>query len=132
MIAIDTNVFVRILIDDPEERGQNQAARNLARAAGKVYVPQIVQVECVWVLGTAYNIAKSDLLHILEQVMADNVFVLQQADRFAAAVEKFRSQNVDFSDCLILAESQAQTMMLYTFDKRLSKLTGAKNVAAGI
>ena len=50
MIAVDTNVLVRILIDDPEEIEQTQAARKLARAAGTVFVPQIVQVECVWVL----------------------------------------------------------------------------------
>ena len=77
MIAIDTNVLVRILIDDPEEMAQTQAARKLARIAGTVYVPQIVQVECVWVLETAYHINKSDILRILEHVSENNAFILK-------------------------------------------------------
>lgn len=130
MIAIDTNVFVRILVDDPEEIAQTETARKLARAAKQVYVPQIVQVECVWVFETAYHIGKSDILRILEHVGGNSAFVLQRPDCFAAAVEMFRHANADFSDCLILAESQAQEITLFTFDKRLSKLTGAK-IAAG-
>ena len=126
MIAIDTNVFVRILIDDPEEIAQTQTARNVARTAKQVYVPQIVQVECVWVLETAYRIGKSDILRMLEHVGSNSAFVLQHADCFASAVEMFRTHNADFSDCLILAESHAQEMTLFTFDKRLSKLTGAE------
>ncbi len=39
MIAIDPNVFVRILIDDPEEIAQTKTARNVARTAKQVYVP---------------------------------------------------------------------------------------------
>ncbi len=127
MIAIDTNVFVRILVDDPEEIAQTETARNLARAAKQIYVPQIVQVECVWVLETAYHIGKSELLRILEIISENSAFVLQHSDCFAAALEMFRHANADFSDCLILAESQEQEMTLFTFDKRLSQLTGAKN-----
>lgn len=33
MISIDTNVFVRILINDPSEPEQNRLARSLAKAA---------------------------------------------------------------------------------------------------
>jgi len=126
MIAIDTNVFVRILVDDPEEIAQNQAARKIASTTRQVYVPQIVQVESVWVLETAYKVKKSDLLNILEHIAANSAFVLQHADRFAAALKIFRLYNADFSDCLILIESQAKEMTLYTFDKRLSKLNGVK------
>ena len=37
MIAVDTNVLVRILIDDPGQADQVEAARALASRAGKVY-----------------------------------------------------------------------------------------------
>ncbi|MCO6440817.1 MAG: PIN domain-containing protein [Nitrococcus mobilis] len=55
MIAVDTNVLVRILTDDPGQPEQVQAARALASRARKVYVPLIVMVECVWVLGPVLN-----------------------------------------------------------------------------
>ncbi len=50
MIAVDTNVLVRILADDPGQPAQVQAARRLAGGAKQVFVPTVVQVETVWVL----------------------------------------------------------------------------------
>lgn len=58
MLALDTNVLVRILIDDTQFIDQCAAARALASAAGEVYVPQVVQIETVWVLESAYGFAR--------------------------------------------------------------------------
>ena len=44
MIAVDTNVLVRILVDDPGAVLQMQSARNLLAQSGVLFVPQIVQV----------------------------------------------------------------------------------------
>lgn len=124
MIAIDTNVLVRILIDDVDEIAQTHAARALAKAVRQVYIPQIVQVECVWVLETAYQLDKATVVGLLEHLYANSAFILQHADLFYAALEQFRNHNVDFSDCLILAESQCFGAPLHTFDKRLGKQPG--------
>lgn len=125
MIAVDTNVLIRIFVDDPEEIAQTEAARGLAKAAQQVYVPQIVQVESVWVLETAYNFDKATILSVLEHLQTNHAFVLQRSDIFALALEQFRSSNTDFADCVILAESQKYGALLHTFDRRLSKLAGA-------
>jgi len=50
MIAVDTNLLVRILADDPDQPVQVDAARALASQSQQVFVPLIVQVETVWVL----------------------------------------------------------------------------------
>ena len=55
MIAVDTNVLVRLLINDPNSQTQVSLAKALLKRAGQVYVPQIVQIEMVWVLETAYG-----------------------------------------------------------------------------
>ncbi len=36
--------------------------------------------------------------------------------------------NVDFADCLILSDAQYMQLMLHTFDRKLSRLHGAKEV----
>jgi len=43
-----------------------------------------------------------------------------------SALEKFRDSNVDFADCLILVESQAEKLELLTFDKKLGKINGCQ------
>lgn len=128
MIAVDTNVLVRILADDPDQPAQVEAARALATEAMQVFVPLIVQVETVWVLESGYDLSKETILQALEHLQINQAFVLQDADLCQRALDVFRSANADYSDCLILSESQRRELTLYTFDKRLSKLTGVNRV----
>jgi predicted nucleic-acid-binding protein len=46
---VDTNVLIRLLLEDEEQPQQVQAARRLAIAVPQLYIPQVVQVEIVWV-----------------------------------------------------------------------------------
>jgi len=126
MAAIDTNILVRILINDPQEATQTEIARQFLKQIKQVYVPQIVQVECVWVLERAYKIPKQKLIEILTSLYKSPVFMLQHESLFASALDKFSDSNVGFADCLILAESQAKKLELFTFDKKLGKIIGCK------
>jgi predicted nucleic-acid-binding protein len=128
MIAVDTNVLVRILVDDPDQSGQVQAARNIASEAVQVFVPQIVQVEMVWVLQSAYGMNKADIARALDHLLHNRAFELQAEDHFLEALGQFKNTNIDFADCLILAESQAVKSPLVTFDKKLARLSGVKLV----
>lgn len=126
MIAVDTNVLIRILIDDPEELIQSNTARQLAKNAGHVYVPQIVQAESVWVLESCYTFDKSRVIAFLEHLEQNTAFILQRAASFRKALQVFKTGRADFSDCLIVAESQDFETQLYTFDKQCKKLMGAR------
>jgi predicted nucleic-acid-binding protein len=121
MIAIDTNVLVRIIVEDTGQTEQTKIARELAKNAQKVYITQIVQVECAWVLAKVYKIGKSNLLNVLEHLLDNPDYALQHSETFKTALALFRESQADFADCLILAESQYAKTTLYTFDKRLGK-----------
>lgn len=63
MIAIDTNVLVRILVDDPDAPEQCQQARDLVSSEKEsVWIAQIVLVETVWVLESCYQFRKPTIL----------------------------------------------------------------------
>ena len=125
MIGADTNFLIRILLDDDEQPKQVNAARKLASATEKLYVPQVVQVEIVWVMGSAYQLEKSVIVKILKHLENNTAFVLQEADIFHTALIQYIESNADFSDCIILAQAQKIGVTLHTFDKRLAKLSGA-------
>lgn len=125
MIAVDTNVLIRILVDDPGASLQMQTARALLANAEALHVPQIVQVETVWVLESAYGFDKASICKILDHLLHHPQFQLQSVDSFTAAVSLFRKHSADFSDCLILTEATAQQLRLYTFDKKLGRMKGA-------
>jgi len=126
VIAADTNLLVRILVDDPGQPEQVAIARTLASEAKQIFVAQIVIVELVWVLQAAYKLDKLTIVHLLEHLLHNSAFVLQAEDHFLTALTLFKKQACDFSDCLIATESQAANCTLITFDKKLSRLSGVK------
>lgn len=128
MIAVDTNVLVRILADDPGQPDQVDAARALASQARQVFVPMIVQVEMVWVLESGYGLSKEVVVQSLEHLEVNQAFVLEDSELCRRALALFRSSNADYSDCVILCACRPMDLKLYTFDKRLAKLAGVFEV----
>ena len=128
MIAVDTNVLVRILANDQNQPAQVDAARALASEAKQVFVPLVVQVETIWVLESGYGLSKEAIVQALEHLEVNQAFVLEDEDLSHHALGLFRSSNADYSDCVILSNCRARELNLYTFDKRLGKLAGATPV----
>ena len=128
MTSVDTNVLVRILVDDAGAVEQMEKARALLAASGTVYVTQIVQVELVWVLESAYGFDKASVCRALDHIQHHQQFSLQSLDCFNAALDSFKKNSADFSDCLILAESVLQQSKLATFDKKLGRLKGVERL----
>jgi len=126
MIATDTNLLVRILIDDPGQPEQVAIARTIARQARQVFVPQIVIIELVWVLQSAYKFDKDAIITVLEHLLHNSAFELQAEDNFFEAMGLFKNNNCDFSDCMIAIESQFAGCTLTTFDKKLSLLPNVR------
>jgi predicted nucleic-acid-binding protein len=124
MIAVDTNVLVRVLVDDPEESAQVETARARVRRATQVFIPQIVQVETVWVLESAYGLDKSTVVSVLDNLARNKAFTLQREAQFLTALAAFRDGRADFADYLIEAESQDTGYRLVTFDRRLARVPG--------
>jgi predicted nucleic-acid-binding protein len=125
MIAVDTNLLVRILVDDLGQAAQVKAARALASQAKQVFIPLVVQVETVWVLESGYKLSKKTIIQALEHIEINQAFVQEDEDLCHRVLDLFRSSNVDYSDCVILSTCQSSKHELYTFNKRLAKLKGA-------
>ena len=124
MSAVDTNILLRLLVDDSDNKKQCAAARKWAAELGEtLYISQIVQVEVVWVLKKAYEFPKENILLVLQTLYANGAFELQHSDIFRKALLYYNLNNIDFSDAIILSEAESSMHTpLVTFDKKLSKL----------
>jgi predicted nucleic-acid-binding protein len=125
VIAIDTNVLVRILVDDPGQPAQVATARSLASHANQVFVPLVVQVELVWVLESGYRLDKPSVIEALEHLETNHAFTLEDDATCRSALALYRSSSADYADCVILAACRHRGLPLHTFDKRLGRLQGA-------
>ena len=127
MIGIDTNVLLRLLLDDAAA----QAARleawlgNLPAAAGQVHVADVVLAEASWTLASVYRQPKPELLKALRALLAEPMFAFEHRAAVAAAVDAFESAGCGFADCLIVAKNQAlRCTGTVTFDHRMGRLAG--------
>ena len=122
MLALDTNVLVRLLARDDAK----QAAAADAGVAKGAWVSQLVLAEAVWVLDAVYERTPKQLIAALDLLLAHESLVLQDADAVAAALAQFRAMPaLGFSDCLVLEIARkAGHLPLATFDKALGRLTG--------
>lgn len=132
MRAVDTNVLVRVLVDDPDERAETGAARALLLSEKTVLVQEVVLAELTWVMRTSYGFARPVIAQALATVIGHPRYTLERPTLASAALAMYVKSNVDFADCLILAGAGERNCELLTFDKKLARLDGAISVAAAI
>jgi predicted nucleic-acid-binding protein len=123
MLAVDTNVLVRLLARDDEKQAR-LADGFVAKGA---WVSHLVLAETVWVLDAVYARSPKQLIAAIELLLQHESLVLQDADTVSAALAHFRAKPaLGFSDCLVLAIARkAGHVPLGTFDRALAKLEGA-------
>lgn len=126
MLALDTNVLVRLLARD-DARQAKSADQFIAPGA---WVSHLVLAETMWVLDAVYERTPAQLMVALDLLLAHESLVLQDADTVRAALAHFRSRPaLGFSDCLVLEIARkAGHVPLGTFDRGLSKLEGTKKL----
>jgi predicted nucleic-acid-binding protein len=124
MLAIDTNVLIRILARD--DLKQAQIADKLTTKGA--WVSHLVLAEACCVLDAVYTRTAAQLISMLELLLTHETIVLQDADTVMLALDNFRLRpSLGFSDCLVLAIAQkAGHKPLGTFDKQLAKLEGTQ------
>lgn len=116
MIAIDTNVIVRFLVNDNRE--QARRARALVESED-AFVASSVLLESEWVLRSAYKLPRREVFERLRAfVSLPRISVHDQAAAFAAL--DWADQGMDFADALHLASSAACDAFA-SFDRDLAK-----------
>ncbi|MDM8524561.1 PIN domain-containing protein [Desulfococcaceae bacterium HSG8] len=91
-----------------------------------VWVSKIVLTETVWVLESVYQFGKEQIILVLEKLIRH--VHLENAEILDNVLTVFNAGNAGFADCLILNDAQRRQLVLYTFDRKLSRLHGAKRV----
>ncbi|MDD5580276.1 MAG: PIN domain-containing protein [Methylobacter sp.] len=89
-------------------------------------MPQIVQIEMVWVLETAYGFDKPAVITVLKHLQQTSLFALQDETQFDNALATFENYTADFSDYLILSGCLENNHELFTFDKKFTRLQSVR------
>lgn len=117
MIALDTNVLARLLLEDEPDQGR-RARRLLADESAAFWVPVTVVLELAWVLRNS-GLGRQAIAAAVRRLLALPRMRLQSPDALAAAA-RWTEAGMDFADALHLALS-AKAERFATFDEVLVK-----------
>ncbi len=126
LIALDTNVLVRLLVGDDEIQTQRAQAFLEATAAEEpVFVSNIVVIELVWVLLSQYRYDRHLLSTAIEALLKAPKLNVERSAAVRKAIAAFRGSRADFADCLIAQIALAAgCRYTATFDKNASRIPG--------
>lgn len=128
MLAVDTNVVVRIVAnDDPEQSPRAVALFERER----IFLTKTVLLETEWVLRFSYDLSRETVVCALRKVIGLQQVEVETIGVVAKALD-WHEQGMDFADALHLAISTKATEFA-TFDEKLIKLARrlqAKGVVA--
>lgn len=144
MIAIDTNVLLRYLLQDDDV--QSPRANRLIEGKNKVLITDIVLVETMWTLkGKKYKLAKDELLFVVDQLFKASNIVFEDGQAVWRALHTIRNtkpikigskkKDADFADALVLEKAKYDCDRkgnafdgLYSFDKAAQQINGIKKL----
>ena len=140
MIAIDTNVLLRHLLDD--EPVQSKKAHALLKHEATVLITDVVLAEIVRTLkGKRYKAAKYDIIAVINGLLEEPNIVFEQPQVIWAALNDYRkarpvkiagkNKSADFPDALIVnnarfiaSQEDEPLESVYTFDSAALEISG--------
>ncbi len=115
-VALDTNVLVRLLVND--DPAQAEQAAELIDSSPACFVPITVALELEWVLRGAYKLPREAVITAFEGLLALRHLHLEQEDLVRRALEWHR-QGLDFADALHLSRCEGCEALI-SFDRQLA------------
>lgn len=125
MIAVDTNILVRFLVRDDEK--QAEIARKHIKEAElrreRLKIPLLVVLETIWVLESAYDKSRSEILDAIRDMRQMPVFEFERDQVIEGLLDDGPKHKADLADIMIAhAATATGCETVITFDKSAAKL----------
>ena len=124
MIALDTNLLVRLITDDNHAQAdQVRLALDAAVADGQTLMASnIALVELVWVLGGGYQYTKAQQMRVIEALLMFRGVTFEVRKHVVQALKAWRDGEGDFADSLMGASMRAMgSDHVLTLDKKAAR-----------
>jgi predicted nucleic-acid-binding protein len=127
VIALDTNVLVRYLVED-DVKQTALAAALVERAIADdeaIFVSDVVVCETVWVLTVAYKVARKEVVAVLRNLFRARHLAFGTVEQLIRALDAYEAGKGDYADYLIREHARgADCEIVATFDRVLQRERG--------
>ena len=118
MTAVDTNILVRIVVND--DPAQSARAAEFLRQQERVFLAKTVLLEVEWVLRNGYGLGRREILAILRSILAMGNAEVEDEAEVVQAMQWYES-GLGFADSLHVAAAGSECSFA-TFDAALRKV----------
>ena len=119
MIGLDTNVLLRLFVEDEPE--QCERARSFVAAATRedvCFVNPVVFAEFVWTLARRMKRSKTEVANLIEQVLSADDLEIVHREAANRALHAYRLGRADFADYFLAGINEDHgCASTATFDK---------------
>nr|VFK37268.1 MAG: Predicted nucleic-acid-binding protein, contains PIN domain [Candidatus Kentron sp. SD]VFK42299.1 MAG: Predicted nucleic-acid-binding protein, contains PIN domain [Candidatus Kentron sp. SD] len=115
MIAFDTNLLVRLAVND--DPNQAEIAEHLLDTQ-QVFVPRTVLLETEWVLRSVYKKPRTEISDFIDKALITTNLIVENSSEVANALEWYRL-GADFADAMHLC--MCGEARIHTFDADFCK-----------
>ena len=123
LIAVDTNILIRIAMHDDEAQYQKAMA---LLAEHQFFISRTVQLEMEWVLRSRYKLSCEEIANYFALLLQKNKIVCENEAELMNAIAWYRL-GADFADALHL--SNAPSLPFFTFDESFCKKAIKQGIA---
>jgi predicted nucleic-acid-binding protein len=112
MIALDTNVLVRVVVGD--DAAQTAASLRVLQGGEPVLLLNSVLLETAWVLKSVYGVPRDEIADVLHDFICIPMVMLESPAAIDAVA--WYRDGMDFADAIHLAGAASRCEKLATFD----------------
>jgi len=131
MRFLDTNVFLRFLVNDDTEKAD--ACENLFRRAVKgeesLFTTEMVIAEIVWVLESYYELGKRDVREKVEKILNTRNLDCPNKEVIVNALATYEEKNIDYIDAYNASMLRRKGIEeVYSYDSHYDRIPWMKRI----
>jgi uncharacterized protein len=135
MNFIDTNICIRYLTRDDEKKFQD-CAKFFEKVESKeilVVLLESILAEIVYVLSSKkinYNFTRSEInICLTSIILLDGVETMKNTKKvYLSALDLFEKSNLDFEDCLLIANLNSENDRIISYDKGIDNFLTKRRI----
>lgn len=111
MIGLDTNIIIRLLVQDDTAQTRQVAdwLQQNSDVRAPHFISDLVLAETVWVLKQAYGFSREEIAEALLDMFLNTIFQFERDDAKQFQIfQTFAQQSLDLSDILIATKGAEQ------------------------
>ncbi|MBN1465984.1 PIN domain-containing protein [candidate division KSB1 bacterium] len=123
MIALDTNIIIRFLVqDDPAQcKIVDRLFERAVKSGDKLWISNFVILEMIWVLERIFSVTRHDIINTIESLSCLPILAFEDSVMLMTFCQMALTTQQELDDLLIGLKGQIHCDYTFTFDKKAAK-----------